>query len=239
MSRVLMRAIDLETGGMDPPACVIEIGWTDIMFDTESKVCLVSNPSSLLFQATHDLPADNIAVHHLMPSRLAGWPACGPADLRLVATSETPAFLVAANADFERKWITDDMIGDAKWICTVKAVARLYPDAPSHSNQAMRYQLGLELPEQHAMPPHRAGPDSFVTAHVLAHMLRTERVRDLVNWTAQPRFLPRCPIGKHKGASWDAIPADYLQWIQRTPDLDPDVKHAANLEMARRRGEPA
>ena len=103
----------------------------------------------------------------------------------------------------------------------------------------MRYLLGLDLPDDLAMPPHRAGPDSYVTAHILAHMLKSERVRDLVAWTAEPRFLPRCPIGKHKGATWDAIPADYLQWIQRTADLDPDVKHAANLEMARRKGEPA
>jgi len=235
VTKVLLRAVDLETGGLEPPACVIEIGHTDVIWDSETRESVIEGPFSQLFQATHPLDPENIAVHHLLPSRLAEWPVCTDADLRQVATSESPAFLVAAFCQFERKWITDDMIGTARWICTVKAAARLYPDANSHSNQAVRYLLGLDLADDLAMPPHRAGPDSFVTAHILAHMLKTETVRDLVAWTALPVHMPVCPIGKHKNAPWADVPADFLQWMLRTPDMSDDLKYHARQELERRR----
>ena len=235
MTLVKMRTIDLETAGMDPPASVIEIGYTDLIFDTETKAVQIGETHSLLFKPREKLTADNIAVHHLTPPMLADWPHCEEHDLLAVAKSGEPQFLIAANADFERKWITPEMTGETRWICTVKTAGRIYPEAPSHSNQAMRYFLELDLPEARAMPPHRAGPDSFVTAHILANFLQTERVLDLVKWTFEPKYLPVCPLHKHKGTPWPAVPYDYLLWIIRTTDLDADVRHAADMEMERRK----
>ena len=48
MTLVKMRTIDLETAGMDPPASVIEIGYTDLIFDTETKAVQIGETHSLL-----------------------------------------------------------------------------------------------------------------------------------------------------------------------------------------------
>lgn len=236
MTVILLRVIDLETGGMDPPASVIEIGYTDLLFDTDTKEVEIRPTRSGLYKPAETLAPENIAVHHLTNSMLAGYKLCTAEDLKQVAMLDDPFALVAANAAFERKWFTEEITGARRWICTVKAAAKLYPDAGSHSNQAMRYQLGLELPDELAMPPHRAGPDSYVTAHILKCFLATTSVRDLVQWTKEPKHLPRCPFGKHKGAAWADIPADYLSWVLGQADMDEDVKHAARLETARRTG---
>jgi len=47
-------------------------------------------------------------------------------------------------------------------------------------------------------------------------------------------FYRECPIGKHKGQLWRDIPASYLQWLTREPDMDPDIKAAANTELQER-----
>lgn len=233
---VLFRAIDLETAGKAPPHSVLEIGWTDFLFNTETKKSAIGATNTMLFKPREKLTADNIAVHHMTAAYLADWPHCEDHDLVAAAQCEMPAFLVAAKAEFEQQWFTPEISGTAKWLCTVKIAARLFPEAPSHSNQAMRYELGLDLPDERAMPPHRAGPDSYVTACIMARFLEMERVQTMELWTRQPRYLHTCPLHKHKGQLWSEVPKSYLEWILRADSTDEDVRHAAILELDRRRG---
>lgn len=241
MSIVLFTVIDLETAGLAPPASVIEIGWTKVFYDTETKRVEVQPPQARLFRPTETLSSDNIAIHHLTNEMLADYETCEDDALAAVAGEDKPQFLVAANCAFERQWFVPALTVQANdaqphWICTVKAAARLHPDAPSHSNQAMRYELGLDLPEALAMPPHRAGPDSFVTAHILkAFIERGVRVADMVRWQLEPRFMTKLGFGKHKGVAFADAPADYLQWMCGQADMDADAKHWASLELDRRR----
>ncbi len=87
------------------------------------------------------------------------------------------------------------------------------------------------------MPPHRAAPDSFVTAHILAEMLMTERVSHLVHWTMQPRYYPTRPLTKHKGKKGCDVPHDYLVRMDspRASELEIDLKLTARAEIERRR----
>ena len=98
----------------------------------------------------------------------------------------------------------------------------------------MRYELGLELDEERAMPPHRAGPDTYVTAHILVRMMQEATVNKLVGWTIMPRFLPRCPIGKFRNQPWENVEMGFLRWMIGQPDMDPDFKAAAQDEIKRR-----
>jgi exodeoxyribonuclease X len=52
-------------------------------------------------------------------------------------------------------------------ICTRKCAATLWPDAPDHKNQTMRYWLGLKLSDPALATPHRAAGDAYVTAALL------------------------------------------------------------------------
>lgn len=244
MSIVLFTVIDLETAGLAPPSPIIEIGWTKAYFDTETKRVEMSAPQSRLFGLPQGqtLTPENIAVHHLTPQFLDGLEPCDEDAIRAILDEDRPQFLVAANAAFEQQWLTEEVVGanlDGKhphWICTVKTAARLYPEAESHSNQAMRYRLGLDLPEELAMPPHRAGPDAFVTAHILGRFLADGvRVAHMVHWTLEPRWMPTIRFGKHKGAAWADLPLDYLQWMDEATDMDADALHWARLELDRRK----
>lgn len=241
MSIVLFRVIDLETADLAPPASVIEIGWTDVHFEPETKRVEISEPQSKLFKPSAPLKPENIAVHHLTNEYLADCRECTREDLKELVRQDFPAFLVSANASFEKQWLDADITAPfgerapPRWLCTVKAAARLFPDAESHSNQAMRYRLGLDLPDALAMPPHRAGPDSYVTAHILAKFLEMgTRVSHMVHWESEPRWMTRLPFGKHKGLTFIECPEDYLGWVTRQPDMDADVKHWCRVELERR-----
>jgi exodeoxyribonuclease X len=99
----------------------------------------------------------------------------------------------------------------------------------------LRYWLGLDLDARYAMPPHRAGPDAFVTAHILVELLRAgTKIEDMVRWSSGRALLPRINFGKHKGAKWGDVPADYLQWIVIRSDMDRDAKANAKRELRAR-----
>lgn len=245
MSIVLFTVIDLETTGLAPPASVIEIGVTRVYFETETKTAEIGPTEARLFapKSLDELTPENIAVHHLTPQFLEGLEVATDDDLAEIVQRDRPQFLVAANCDFERQWITPEIAGkdlNGKapfWVCTVKASAQIFPDAESHSNQATRYRLGLDLPDERAMPPHRAGPDSFVTAHILARFLQDgHRAAYMEMWTRAPKLMTRCPIGKEwRGKPWAEVDAGFLDWVLKQSDMDADIAHWARVELERRR----
>lgn len=236
---VRMRVADCETSGLKRAdgAEVVEWGWVDLLFDTETKAVEISLPQSLLFYPENGMPPEVSAVHHLTLKHLAGQPVHRDEDAGLLITSESPTFISAHNfCQMEAQWLTPELLGSTRAIDTLKCAAQIWPEAPSVGNQALRYWLGLDLDEETAAPPHRAGPDAWVTAHILARMLQTETVKDLVLWTMQPRKFWKCPIGKHYGEAWADIPHSYLTWITGNGnDLEPDIKAAAQDEINRRR----
>lgn len=119
----------------------------------------------------------------------------------------------------------------------MKCARRAWPDLSSFGNQFLRYHLGIDLPNDLAMPPHRAGPDAFVTAHVLNVLLQDHSVEKLVEWTALPLFYPRVPMTAHKGKLWSEVEYGLLTWFTKQDFVDQDIKFAAREEMKRRDAE--
>jgi exodeoxyribonuclease X len=85
-----------------------------------------------------------------------------------------------------------------------------------------------------ANPAHRAGPDAWVTAHLLIDLLKESTVEQMIQWTREPRRLDKIPFGKHRGSRWAEAPADYLRWMSGLSDMDADVVAAARQELERR-----
>lgn len=54
-------------------------------------------------------------------------------------------------------------------------------------------------------------------------MLEQTTVEQMIVWTRQPKLLPSMPFGKHRGMKWNEVPLDYLQWVVRQDEMDPDV----------------
>lgn len=242
MAQVVIRSIDFETTAKEPAdAEIIEIGITDALLDVATKEVVIRHHGSRLYNAARGIPVEVQAIHHIQPHMVAGMPLCDPDTLKAVALGDMgdgpPNFMCAHNAAYERHWLTDEVCGDVRWIDTFKCALRIWEDAPGHSNQVLKYHLGLgHLPEALCMPPHRAAPDSYVTAHILEKMLETERVSHLVHWTTLPRYYATCPLPKHKGKRWCDIPHDYLVWIIGPGNqIDADLKYAAQCEIDNRR----
>lgn len=233
MSRV--RVIDFETTGFEPPeAEVCEYGYCDLV-QTEAG-WVVDAPVSRLCHVDA-IPPEVRAVHHITMAEIiaAGQPFFNPAEVRNPDKNVT-AF-AAHNAEFEARFVGDFGL---PVICTYKAALRAWPDAPSHSNGALRYWLEdqglLTLDNEAAMPPHRAGPDAYVTAHILKALLATGvSGKEMVAWTKEPRVLPTCPIGKFRGKLWPEVETGFLNWMLGQATMEEDLKWNARRELDRRR----
>lgn len=220
---------------MAPPAEVIEVGIADV--ELGASGVLISHPAARLYRPLGCIPPETMAVHHITEHDIpSGAPSCTAEQLRAAVWQQpTPDAFVAHNCEFERKFITDKISDGAPWICTYRVSLHVWPDAPRHSNQVLRYWRGLNLDPALAMPPHRAGPDAWVTAHLLAELLTLADAREMIEWTHQPRPMPILPFGKHRGLSWDQVPTDYLEWMTTQTDMDSDVAWHARRELDRRR----
>jgi exodeoxyribonuclease X len=144
--------------------------------------------------------------------------------------------LAAHNADFELKFFDSPL----PVICTYKSALRAWPDAPSHSNGALRYWLEdqglITLDHASTQPAHRAGPDTYVTAHILLALFNAGHTgREMIAWSKEPRLLPTCPIGAEwRGKKWAEVDGGFLGWMLRQPTMEEDLKWNAKREIARR-----
>lgn len=232
---MFLRVIDIETTGMAPPAEIIEFGQVDVVSDGDAWH--IGRPMARLYRPLNGIPPETMAVHHITETDFsADTPVCSEERLKLaVQDGSKPDVLVAHNCSFERMFIPDTFTNGLPWICTLKVALRIWPNAPGHSNQVLRYWRGLALDAALAMPPHRAGPDAWVTAHLLTELLKEAPVEAMIAWTSEPKLLPKVPFGKHRGSSWPDVPVDYLKWLLGQADMDPDVLWYAKVELDRRK----
>ncbi len=218
--------IDTETTGLDHEKDkVVEIG-----------ACLVGHkevkraPWSIinLFTSLVDpgvpIPPDAMAIHHIRDEEVKG---SLKLDKVLEALYFSGKFIPAAhNAAFDSLFLPYWK----DWICTYRCARHIWPDFPKHGNQVLRYRLNLlKEPDPLAMPPHRAAPDAYVTAHLLLRMLETHTPEQLLELTKKPILIKNCSFGKHRGLEWSKVPKDYLGWIlkQKPEDWDADTIHTA------------
>lgn len=222
---MLIRVCDVETTGLPPDAAVCEVGWSDLWITDEETT--IDPPVSRLCNPGRPMPPEARAVHHISDADVAGCPAPTVAFAELMLGANVFA---AHNAAFEQQFFAG---GGIPWICTYRCGLRAWPDSPSHKNQVLRYFLDLDIDGDKAMPPHRAGPDAFVSAHILRELLVKNSVDQLIKWSSEPALLVKVGFGKHRGSKWSEVPRDYLEWCLRQ-DMDADTKHTARHHLQRR-----
>jgi exodeoxyribonuclease X len=230
-----IRIVDCETTGETPPEHkVVELASCDL--DPQSGQ--FQAPRSELVNPGRPIPPDSRGIHHISDAMVAN-----ARDIDVVAKNvllpypfpTMPAF-AAHNAKFEQSFLAQ-YTGDVPWICTFKVALRLWPDAPNHKNQTLRYFLNIQMPEKvesMSYPPHRALPDAIVTGHILREALNQATIEQMIAWSKEPPLLPRLTFGKHRGEEWNVVPADYLVWIVEKSELDDDAKWNAKRELQRR-----
>ncbi len=228
-------AIDFETTGVDPKTC------------EPLEVAIYSSLNysmSQLIKPSGAIPAETSAIHHIVAEDVefeASW-----SDVRAFIQQEllkrsngVVPVLVAHNADYEKAIISrgDIPFIPVQWICTYKCALRVWPDAPSHKNEVLRYwlKLGSNRGRKIIQTPHSALHDAIVTYLLFTELSGRATLEQLIEWTEEPANIPRVPMGKHFGQKWEEVPAPYLDWCVKQIDMRDDVKHAAKKELARRR----
>lgn len=229
-----IRLIDFETTGMEPPeAKVVELGWRDLV--NEGDGWKVGRGGSTLY-GVDTIPPAVRAIHHIGLDEVCGRPAFDPADLWSDAKADGIDVVASHNEAFDGLFWAPAQL---PVLCTYKAALRVWPDAPSHSNGALRYWLqdqGLISPDtQTCLPPHRAGPDAYVSAHILLALLTKTTAAQMVAWTKEPRLLPTCPIGKFRGKPWPEVEVGFLDWMLKQATMEEDLVWNARRELDRRK----
>lgn len=228
----ILRVLDFETTALSPDdGVVIEVGFSD--YDVESKA--ISDPVSWLCGAD-SIPPENRAVHHIRLEDVSSLDSFGPDDRHEIIGCVDA--VVAHNAEFEISFLGDPGV---PVVCTYKSALRVWPEAPSHANAALAYWLEDQgknvLDHAKVVPTHRAGPDAYVTAHILKALFAEGATgKQMVAWTREPRLLPRITFGKHKGMDWKDAPRSYLDWMVGS-DMEEDLKWNARREIDRRNGD--
>lgn len=229
---MLIRVVDTETSGLptaDEPHAVVEVAYVDIqdgeIVESNSWLCDPGRPI--------DIAA--MAVHHLTDAMVAGKPPFR--NYAEILREGSTDYFAAHNSRFDRQFFDREFPDwDTPWLCTLKIARRLWPECPSHANQALRYYLGLDVPQAIAsMAPHRALPDAYVTALILKEAMQLTPLPKMALWSEQPSVLRKIGFGKHRGALWRDLPSDYLRWILSQNDMGEDEKFTAWAAMIARK----
>lgn len=231
---MIIRVVDFETTGIAPPFEVVESGTCDLV----GPPWEVAAPTSQLY-GVGEMGAEVRAIHHITPAEIAGLPSFDAEAFSYSMLGLGIVGIAAHHANFEAQWL-GDLPDGAYLICTYKAALRVWPDAPGHGNQVLRYWLeeqGLTAPAAAlCQPAHRAGPDAYATAWLLKALLAKVTGKELVAWTAEPALLPKIPIGPDRGKKWADVDHGFLLWMLRQATMDADLKWNAQREIDRRAG---
>ena len=194
----LIRVIDTETTGMDDPAELVEIGYTDVRL-YPTGWAIEGGPFFKLVNPGMPISFGAMAVHHITQAEAELGAAPDDARTEVMKGVDIPC---SHNWQFDSRFIKTSKPA----ICTLKCARTLWPDFESHSNGAIRYARGLCIGDERAMPSHRAGPDTWVTAHILLDLLKERTAEELLEISRNPTILIKMPGGKkHRGKTFREI----------------------------------
>lgn len=228
---MIIRVVDVETTGMEDPCEMVEIGWTDIRRSPDGSWSIDCGPYSEFVAPGMPISFPAMAVHHITEQDVTD--GVSPDEARMIV--DGAEIYSAHNAAFEQRFLG----GDRRWICTFKSARTIWPNLQSHGNGAIRYERGLCLGHEKASPTHRAGPDTWITAHILLDLLKECSVEQLLDISGKPILLRKVDFGEHREKPWAEVPWDYLDWIVNKSKMPSDPKrvdtvHTAKCELARR-----
>lgn len=228
---------DTETSGDNPEKhSPVEIG----LVLTNIQTTLVAVET--LVNPGHPITNMAKSVHHLLDEDVKDAPDLRTALKTVIAPAVAGHVIdayAAHKASFDSSMLP--MLNKAPWLCTYRLAKKLFPDLERHSNQFLRYELGLDVPEAKGLPAHRAMADAWVTAALLRRLLVEVTNRADAGWpqdvdslTAlvnEPFLQLICSFPKHKDKPWTEVAkkdSQYMVWLLQPKDgqkpLDEDTR---------------
>lgn len=229
----ILRAVDLETTGLDPSDEVVEIGYCDLL-DGHAALATAGITASLV-RPSRKIPAVASAVHHITDHDVRNSKPWADTWRLLLETSDDGADLifVAHMASFERQFL--DPLVKASWIDTWRCALRQWPELESHSLQAIRYGLALPADPVFASPPHRAAADAYLCGLLVLELLKHQTVETLLAWSSEPPVFTKFDFGMFKGKPLSVADDGYMDWLaNKEHTMGDDWRWNAKKEIQRR-----
>lgn len=233
LDRPMFRVIDLETTGLDPKAdAVCELAFADV--SAEGRVV---RAYALLIDPGRPIPATASAIHHITDDQVGG--EAGLAETLAAIPALGDGVWVAHSADQDRAFLPTI---EGLWLCTHRWAKHLWPEAPGHGLQVLRYWLRLtpQIPDHTAV--HRAMADVVVTVSLLAACMAATRERWPEVTTVEqlqaringPCKLEVVPFKSARGVKFVDAESSLLRWIVSRAAGGEDCVYSAQQELQRR-----
>lgn len=217
MQRIFV--VDVETTGLDSNNDkIVELSFVEIDedFNEVSRLSAKVNPQRSICPAAS-------AVHNIIDSDVAEAPTLLEVLQPFGEGYFEDAFLIAHNAQFDQRFLNPHW--DIQGVfCTLRAARRMYPDAPNHQLQTLRFFLELDVDREAAA--HSAEGDVAVLVSLLRKMVEESgtSLPDFVDMMLEPIPVDVMPFGKYKGCTLKSLPKSYVRWLLNLSDLDSDLK---------------
>lgn len=223
MDRALI--LDTEVTDLQSPAIVEAAYSVALLMD---GVMRYDEFISRRFNPGKRISAGASAVHGIADEDVAD---CPPASSLVLPDHQ---YLIGHNVDFDWKVIGQPKV---RRICTLALSRHLWP-GESHTLAAMIWLLEpTSTARDLTRGAHGAAADVLMSQVLLGHIMdrlpiAVNSLEELWEVSEQARIPTHWPMGKYRGTRIDETPDDYLQWMQRQPDLDPYLAKA--VEQVRR-----
>lgn len=221
MQRIFVA--DVETTGLDSNSdAIVELSFIEVDEDL-NQVCSLStkvNPQMPICPAAS-------AVHGIIAADVEEAPTMSEVLQTFEDGYFDDAFLIAHNAQFDHRFLGHYWNIQGVF-CTLRAARKMYPDAPNHQLQTLRFYLELEIDRN--IEAHSAEGDVAVLMALLQRMLADAEMSlpEFADMVSEPIHVDTMPFGKYKGCSLQSLPLSYVKWLRKLPDLDSDL--AASLD---------
>lgn len=227
----IFRVIDSETCSFE--GGIVELASVDV--NQGSMLGFqTGNPMQDYVKPDRPIEFGAMAIHHITEDMVADAAPIEDVWPKYWFDEPSPLYFVAHNASFDRGVLPQS---DVDWICTLKLARFLYPELESHTNQYLRYALGLDPIIQSILPEglhaHRALYDVYCTAVLFGHLAGQMgwNAESMLAVTKAPSMIHYVKFGKYakqRPTFEDAVKSDpsYFQWcLGNMTDLDEDRRH--------------
>lgn len=223
LSSVNWVVLDTETTGLEPEEhTLVELSAARMYAggNIETVIDTLINP-------LRDILPEAKAEHHIQERDLKDKPLREQALETFLGRLDPDTDILAAhNAAFDRSFLPE--LDGFTWVDTLRLARHLYPDAPRHKNQVLRYYLGLEIETGN---PHRAMPDVEVTVELLSQMLSqvqlqgVDTLEALLAYIDHPVRVKRMTFGKDWGTPLEELDPEYVDWLlTKANNMDDDLR---------------
>jgi exodeoxyribonuclease X len=220
-----MRAVvlDTETTGDGEEDQVIELATVQLELPSGKEL---TRWRSFVMPDVHIKPEAR-GAHHIADDELEGAPTMSELlQAGIPGLDEEDIAVVAHNMSFDSRLLRQSGLDvGQRVLCTWKLARHLYPHAPNHKNQTLRYWLGVDV---QTGATHRALDDALVTAGIFQHMLGECSVETMFELMDRPVLLEICNMGSGRGLPWREQDVGLLRWVlDPKKDFDEDVTYTA------------